>query len=1074
MKIIKKFLPMLLIGFMSMVLSGCGDSSASGDPVDNPLEINPIIEIVVTPQNLSLPAGVQQTYKATAVYRDNTTVDITRVASWSTGNRAVATITDGILTTVAAGTTTVTASYKGVSTTTNITVTAATLTSVHLTPQNLSLPAGIQRTYKAIGVYSDNTTVDITRVASWSTGDSAVAIITDGVLTTVAAGTTTVTASYKGVSTTTNITVTDATLQSLSIVPNDIDMYIDETQTFAVVGTYSDGNSYDVTKNCSFTSSDTNIVTIVGNEAKAISEGSVTITATMASTQGNLSATANVRVSAATLQSITITKAEEYSSLDDNKFIVGTTIQAKAIGHFSDGKDKDITSQVIWSTGNEGTITVDENGLVKAIKAGPATLKAYFGRIVEQIEGYVEKATPKEIYIDGPHTSPLGTNINLEAIAILSNDKPLLVTSDAIWSSDNPEVIVSNGVVYSPKAEQSAVITAKFEGLSASYKVTFTEATPVGLEIQESYCADGNCPVVNDKTVDIYMVDDVNYNPVSPEAYYPTAWLVYSDGSKRYVNTEAFWWSDNQDAAYVNFLKGSFIFGRDLAQGVKITARYAGFSANFFVNVKAKEDAPVLESIELRYGSGNGPDITDKTVNLAQGDKFWIEAWGHWDNGEVTNINSKVFYNSSDISKVWIFDPINSYVHARRDATGDAVITATWQGKTASTTVHVIPAESIGDDVTAKNAASLNGVLYPVVLPVFNALRSLGNVIPSVNDTGSATEIVACDPNDETRGTYTITRTTGKVVIDYGVGTCKANNAESVTKRALQECGMTFLEEGNGIPMIGFTIPNDANVSGGSYYVLTEGVIECTKATTADSTTLSMILKNHKSEQHNHSSGNNNVWTHDMVITLQDKNNKTTLSGSGNSEVILYEGEVDTPVQIQSHEIYYANNFAIELDLQKDPVFDTLKASGEVGYALKESIWFPENAGKVYTINFDNYTYSLNGDNANTEVKIDGIIGSNCMGGAVYYETSQTLLDNRSNKDDNGSRIPESGQINLASVENNSGIITDTKAFMQFNASNPRINITVNGSTTKYNNWREITTTSECSILQEFMDRAFD
>ena len=45
---------------------------------------------------------------------------------------------------------------------------------------------------------------------------------------------------------------------------------------------------------------------------------------------------------------------------------------------------------------------------------------------------------------------------------------------------------------------------------------------------------------------------------------------------------------------------------------------------------------------------------------------------------------------------------------------------------------------------------------------------------------------------------------------------------------------------------------------------------------------------------------------------------------------------------------------------------------------------------------------------------------------------------------------------------------------MQFNSSNPRVGITVNGSEDTYNTWRDITTTSECSILQEFMDRAFD
>jgi hypothetical protein len=987
---------------------------------------------------------------------------------------------------VAAGSTIITVKKDGIAETTKLTVInepVTSLASIQLTLENkeisATMPKGTTGNLIATAVMTDGTTFNANPWVTFkSSNETAVKTHIGGFIEAADEGITNMIASFGNTtSNTVTVEVTSAELTGINILSDKTSAPANSTIQLTVIGEFTNNETIPLTRysGTSYLSSDTSVATVDKNGLITTnSVGDTVITVTTVVNNIKKTDTISINVSAEILKSITITKATKFSSLANDEFIEGTTIQAKAMGHYSDGTQKDITKDVIWLTDTNDTISVDQNGLVKGLLAGPAKLGAYNNRILGTIEGTVAKATPQELVIDGPKTSPVGENIQLEATIILSNGKPLPVTNDALWSSDNPNIKVIDGVVYSPEKKQSAVITAKFEGVSASYQIHFTAAEPVGLEIQESYCENGNCPVVTDKTVDIYMVYDVNYNPVSDEAYYPTAWLVYSDGSKRYVNTSAFWWSDNQDAAYVNFLKGSFVFGRDLAENVKITARYAGFSANFYVNVKPKADAPTLNSIELRYGSGNGPDITDKTVNLAQRDKFWLEAWGHWSNGNVTNINSKVFYSSSDITKAWIFDPISSYVHARKDATGDAVITATWQGKTASTTVHVIPEEQIGDAQTAKNAASLNGVLYPVALPVFNALRTLGNVIPSVNDANQGTEVVACDPNDDTRGTYTITRTTGKVVINYGTGTCKAYNAESVTKRALQECGMTFLEESNGIPMIGFTIPDDANISGGSYYVLTEGVITCTKATTADSTTLSMTLKNHKSELHNHPSGNNDVWTHDMTIALQDKDNKITLSGDGNSEGILYEGEVDAPVQVQSHEIYYANNFAMELDLQRDPIFDVLKANGEVGYSLKESIWFPENAGKAYTIGFDNYTYSLNGDNANTEVKVDGVIASNCMGGAVYYETSQTLIDKRSNRDDNLSRIPESGQINLSSVENGSGVITDTKAFMQFNSSNPRIGITVNGSEDTYNTWRDITTTSECSILQEFMDRAFN
>jgi len=60
------------------------------------------------------------------------------------------------------------------------------------------------------------------------------------------------------------------------------------------------------------------------------------------------------------------------------------------------------------------------------------------------------------------------------------------------------------------------------------------------------------------------LVDGVSYDPVSPNALYPTAWAVFSDGSKEYNNTQTLWWSDNQQAAYVKHIQGSFAFGRNL------------------------------------------------------------------------------------------------------------------------------------------------------------------------------------------------------------------------------------------------------------------------------------------------------------------------------------------------------------------------------------------------------------------------------------------------------------------------------------------------------------------------------
>jgi hypothetical protein len=118
-------------------------------------------------------------------------------------------------------------------------------------------------------------------------------------------------------------------------------------------------------------------------------------------------------------------------------------------------------------------------------------------------------------------------------------------------------------------------------------------------------------------------------------------WAEYSDGSVVYVNQDAFWWSSNQEAAYVNFLKGSFVFGRNLASGVEITASYGGKSASFKVDVLPPAGAPTLTGIELQLTDGTV--VSGGSINLAVGAKRWVTAYGNYSDGSKRDTNAKVF-----------------------------------------------------------------------------------------------------------------------------------------------------------------------------------------------------------------------------------------------------------------------------------------------------------------------------------------------------------------------------------------------------------------------------------------------
>jgi hypothetical protein len=94
--------------------------------------------------------------------------------------------------------------------------TTPTLSSITVTPANASIAAGSTVQFTATGYYSDNSTQDLTTLATWSSSNTAVATISNtagsqGLASGVAAGAATITATSGTVSGNTGLTVTSGT-----------------------------------------------------------------------------------------------------------------------------------------------------------------------------------------------------------------------------------------------------------------------------------------------------------------------------------------------------------------------------------------------------------------------------------------------------------------------------------------------------------------------------------------------------------------------------------------------------------------------------------------------------------------------------------------------------------------------------------------------------------------------------------------------------------------------------------------------------------------------------------------------
>jgi hypothetical protein len=169
-----------------------------------------LVSLAVTPANPSLPKGKTEQFTATGTFSDKSTQNLTTQVKWVSATTTVASISSGgLATAVGTGTSKITATLAGVSGTTVLTVTPATLVSLAVTPANPSLTKGGTLQFTAVGTFSDKSTEDLTSLVTWASATTLVATISSGGLATgVGTGTSNISATLQGVSGSTVLTVT--------------------------------------------------------------------------------------------------------------------------------------------------------------------------------------------------------------------------------------------------------------------------------------------------------------------------------------------------------------------------------------------------------------------------------------------------------------------------------------------------------------------------------------------------------------------------------------------------------------------------------------------------------------------------------------------------------------------------------------------------------------------------------------------------------------------------------------------------------------------------------------------------
>jgi sulfur carrier protein ThiS len=146
-----------------------------------------LTSIAITPASVILNVNGTQQYSAVGTYSNGTTANITSSVTWGSSSPATVSITSAGLATLlvsSSAATSITAAVGGIISNASA-VSAATLTSIAVTPASISVGLGAQQQYAAVGTYSNGSTQTLTSGVTWTSANPSLVGITSAGLATV-------------------------------------------------------------------------------------------------------------------------------------------------------------------------------------------------------------------------------------------------------------------------------------------------------------------------------------------------------------------------------------------------------------------------------------------------------------------------------------------------------------------------------------------------------------------------------------------------------------------------------------------------------------------------------------------------------------------------------------------------------------------------------------------------------------------------------------------------------------------------------------------------------------------------
>ncbi|WP_165452207.1 Ig-like domain-containing protein [Paenibacillus thalictri] len=435
-----------------------------------------------------------------------------------------------------------------------------------LSKNDLTLEIGDTYSITATAITVSGATDDVTIKTDWTSGTPSIASVYAGVITAKAEGTATITATYAGKTVVVNVNV-EKKVRTLTKNKTSSSLRVGASDQISLVATYTDGTTANVTDKANWSTTNDSIASVNDGLITGVSSGSATINATYGSQ--------NVSISVAV-------DSVRRLDLDQTDLImkVGGTKQMKLMALFDNGDYEDMAEKAEWSS-NKGSVADAFKGLITAYGTGQATITGKYGN--KSVTVVVNVDVAKRLDMD---KSDLFLKVNgteqVKVTAVYADGSSEDVTSKATWTSDNEDVAsVEKGNITGYSSGQTT-INASYGGKTTTVSVDVETARKLEMKVSSVQLNTG-------------------------DSYSAELTATYADGTTENVTDRAKWTSDKESVAYAT--KGTI---KAISAGEAIvTAQFGSVTAKLVVDVDVARSLTVnKKTVSLRTGGTEQLTVT--------------------------------------------------------------------------------------------------------------------------------------------------------------------------------------------------------------------------------------------------------------------------------------------------------------------------------------------------------------------------------------------------------------------------------------------------------------------------------